>query len=200
MPAETTPQTNTTTAAAEAARKPLAERLQEKLGGYVALSTAIIAAAAGISSLAMARHSGKATAQLVESADQWSFYQSKSIKSYIVGVERNQLSFMIVKPEDAERLAKTQKDEAEKLAKLDKEKDEIMANAKALSASSKRHSALGGMLGNAVTLFQIAIANMAIAALSKRVLFWMVGLGLGLGGLAYVGWYLLMLYNVVGLG
>ena len=46
----------------------------------VALSSALLAGFAAVSSLMAGHHANEAMMSQIESADQWSFYQSKSIK------------------------------------------------------------------------------------------------------------------------
>jgi hypothetical protein len=158
-------------------------RLHQNLSTYVALTAAIMAALAGISSLLMARHGGRATSQLIQSTNYWNYYQAKSLKSYILtseGVTLNALG----KPQDEKAAAK--------LAQIEQEKNEIKKQAEDAAANSKLQGFFSGLLGTAVTFFQIAIANAAIAALSKKPPFWFVSLILAAVGIGYFIYYALL--------
>jgi hypothetical protein len=164
------------TAIAEKATKPF----QERLGLYVSFTTAIVAAIAALCSLLMARHGGRSTSDLVQATNSWNYYQAKSLKSYILTSEEHLLEAMgKTLPVDANA----------KLAQLEEEKRKIKATAEAYTARSQENGRLGGILGNAVTLFQIAIANAAIAALAKRPGFWFVSVVLAAIGLVFVVQY-----------
>jgi hypothetical protein len=158
----------------------LTERLTAKMSAYVALSTAILAAITAIAALLMTRHSGRATSELVKASNSWNYYQAKSLKSYILTSEKTILTGMDKSPDP--------KAEA-KLAELEEEKKTIKAEAEAHTTASEQNSKLSRLLGDAVTLLQIAIANSAIAALSKKLGFWMVGLGFGLIGIGFLAYY-----------
>lgn len=161
---------------------PTKAKLVERLGFYVSFTTALIAALAAITSLIMTRHGGRATADLVQASSSWNYYQAKSVKSYILSSEEHLLQAM-GKPIASETAAK--------LAEIETDKQKIKATAEAYTLRSQENGRLSGILGNAVTLFQIAIANAAIAALAKRVGFWLVSVGLGLAGLGFVIFYAL---------
>lgn len=170
------------TQTATAIQPPLRKTIHEKLGFYVSFTTAIIAAVAAISSLLMARHSGRATADLVQASNSWNYYQAKSLKSYILTSESHLL----------EAVGKPMKEaDAAKLAEIEQEKTRIKTTAEAYTQRSQQNGALSGILGNAVTLFQIAIANAAIAALAKRPGFWLISVGLGLAGVGFLIYYAL---------
>jgi hypothetical protein len=168
--------------------QPKSKTLQEKLGTYIALSTAIMAALAGIASLLMARHGGKATSQLIQATNYWNYYQAKSLKSYILTSEGTLLSAM-GKQQDPK--------DAAKLADIEKEKKDIQTQAAQATANSELHGRYSHILADAVTLFQIAIANAAIAALSKKPNFWFVSIGLGIIAAGCLGYYGLIVAGVI---
>jgi hypothetical protein len=174
-----------------ASPKTLGERVTDRLPMYVALTAAIIAALAGISSLLMGRHGGKATSQLIQASNNWNYYQAKSLKTYILGSEKNLFEAMGKDPKD---------DAKASLVRLEAEKTEIKAQAEECTRLSEWHGKLAGTLGDAVTLFQIAIANAAIAALARKPLFWLVSLGLGLVGAAFLAYYGLQVFGVLAVG
>jgi hypothetical protein len=154
--------------------------LVEKLPMYVSLTAAIVAALAGISSLLMARHGGQATSQLIQASNNWNYYQAKSLKTYILGSEANLFGAMGKDPAT---------DTKATLARLETEKQEIKAKAEECGRLSAWHGMLSHTLGDAVTLFQIAIANAAIAALARKPAFWVVALSLAAGGVGFMAYY-----------
>lgn len=155
-------------------------RLHERLGFYVSFTTAVIAAIAAISSLLMARHSGRSTADLVQASNSWNYYQAKSLKSYILTSQGHMLEAMGKPMKDADTA---------KLAEIEQEKNKIKATAEAYTLRSQQNGSLAGILGDAVTLFQIAIANAAIAALAKRPGFWLISVVLAIAGLGFLAYY-----------
>jgi hypothetical protein len=76
--------------------------------------------------------------------------------------------------------------DAAKVAKYGKEQEDISKEASGLERESAEHIQRHEKLASAVTLFQIGIAVSAIAVLTKRRLFWFVGLVFGCGGLAFL--------------
>jgi len=150
----------------------------------VALSTAIIAAFAAISSLLAGDHANEAMVSQIQSSDKWAYYQAKSIKASVLGAKIAMIESLDKKPNP--------KDE-EKLAEYGKDQEEISKEATALEHEAKEHLERHKKLASGVTLLQIAIAIGAISALTKRKAFWGVSLLFGLGG---VGFLLTELFSV----
>jgi len=143
----------------------------------VALSTAIIAALAAITSLLAGDHANEAMVSQIKASDQWAYYQSKGIKSGVLSTKIALIDAMEKKP--------SAKDE-EKLAEYKKEQDEISKEASALAHEAEEHLAKHKKLAAGVTLLQIAIAVGAISALTKRKVFWGVSLLFALGGVIFL--------------
>jgi len=143
----------------------------------VALSTAIIAAFAAISSLLAGDHANEAMVSQIESSDQWAFFQAKSIKAAV-------LSTKIALIESQGKKAEA-KDE-EKIAEYGKEQEEIKKEAEAKHHEAEVHLKKHKLLAGGVTLLQIAIAVGAISALTKRKIFWGVSLLFGLSGVGFL--------------
>ena len=64
-----------------------AKHSRESWISWVALSTAILAVLAAIASLLSGEHANEAMMSQIETADQWSYYQAKSIKSAVLDVK-----------------------------------------------------------------------------------------------------------------
>src|SRR5690242_12140056 len=60
------------------------EKKERKWSFYVAISTAIMAVFAAISSLLAGHHSNEALIDQIKASDQWNYYQAKGIKAEIV--------------------------------------------------------------------------------------------------------------------
>ncbi len=78
------------------------------------------------------------------------------------------------------------------MGRLNQEKDQIKTAAQRLAAQEETLAKKAGDLGLAVILFQLAIMSSATAALTKKKILWLVGLGLGVWGLVYVGMSLMV--------
>jgi hypothetical protein len=143
----------------------------------VALSSAFLAAFAAVASLKAGHYANEAMASQIEAANQWSYYQSKSIKE----------SQLRGKVEILEALNKTASEaDKAKLTEYAKEKGEIQHHAEELTREAKSELHTHVILAHGVTLFQIAIAVGAISALTRKKPFWFVSLGAGLVGLGFL--------------
>ena len=72
---------------------------------YVAISTALMAVLAAISSLFAGHHSNEALVDQIRASDQWAYYQAKGIKAEIKSLA---YSLNQAKPEDISRYRKEQ--------------------------------------------------------------------------------------------
>ncbi len=142
----------------------------------VALSSAILASLAAVASLNAGHYANEAMITQIESANQWSYYQSK-------GLKESQLKSRI------EILAALGKMTAEsdqlKLDQYKIDKEEIQKNAERLEHEAKHDLRTHQVLARSVTLFQVAIAVGAISVLTKRRRFWLVSLAFGAVGLGF---------------
>lgn len=144
---------------------------------WVALSTAVLAVLAAIAGLLSGSHANEAMMSQIEASDQWGYYQAKSIKASILET-RTTLGGEI-----------SQKDR-EKAAQYVAEQSEIKREAEAKQAEARRNFHQHEVFARSVTMFQIAIAVAAISALTKRRLYWLGSLGVGVVGLVFLalGW------------
>jgi Domain of unknown function (DUF4337) len=142
----------------------------------VALSSALLAAFAAVASLLAGHNANEAVISQIESSDQWSYYQSKSIKEAQIAGKLDILA-ALDKP-----VADTDKS---KVAQYEKEKEDVRKDAERLEKESKHLLRTHEALAVSVTLFQIAIAVGAISVLIKRKSFWSVSLVAGLIGVGF---------------
>ena len=143
----------------------------------VAVSTAIFAAVAAIASLLAGQHINEGMINQLRASDQWAYYQAKGIKANILEAKMGLL--------EAEGKTPSAADTA-KVAKYAEEQDEISKEALALQAESAVHLARHERFSSAVTFFQIGIAVSAISVLTRRRLFWFIGIAFGVAGLAFL--------------
>jgi len=147
----------------------------------VALSSALLAGLAAVCSLLAGHHANEAMVDQIQSSDKWAYYQAKGIKAAVLGSKMELL--------EAEGKPVAAKDR-QKMADYKKEQDEIAADAKEKEKASEEHLRVHLIFARGVTLFQIAIAIGAIAALTNRRTFWFVSLAFGFVGIFFLaqGW------------
>jgi hypothetical protein len=169
----------------------MAEEPKEKWLNYLALTTVILAVCATLSTFKGAGYSTRSVLSQTLASDQWAYYQSKSIKSYLYEIQKETLELEFKK--DKIRGAKTLQEEyekkidlyAQKIKKYEGEKAEISKEAKRLEGlrdDAQKHS---GIFGLAVIFLQIAILLSSIAALMKKKIVWVIGMGAGAVGVIY---------------
>ena len=151
---------------------------KEKWTLYVALSTAFMAVLAAVAGLLAGHHANEALIERVKASDQWSFYQSKSLKSEMVASSDHLVHTLSPNT--------TGKDHSADLARYEREKATIRRTAEEAEKASERHLSRHVPLASAVTAFQIAIAISAISLLTKRRNFWHLGLLLSLIGIGFL--------------
>jgi len=151
-----------------------AEHDGEKWISWVALSTAILAVLAAIAGLLSGMHANEAMMSQIESSDQWAYYQAKGVKAAVLDAKMS-LSGAAATEEDKTKAERYQEEQKE----IQKE-----ANAKQNEAKSNFHQ--HEIFARGVTMFQIAIAIAAIAALTKKPRFWIVSLLFGIAGCIFL--------------
>jgi hypothetical protein len=144
-----------------------AEHSGERWTLGVALSSALIAALAAISSLLAGHHSDEALIEQMKATDQWSYYQAKGIKANILASKM-----------DLQRALSKESDPSDekKVRQYSTDQEQIKNEAEKAQEKSEAHIKAHNVLARGVTLFQIAIAIAAISVLTKRKWFWFVGL------------------------
>jgi len=153
-----------------------AEESKEKWIMGVALTSAFLAALAAVSSLMAGFHANEAMIQRIKSSDQWSFYQAKGIKSAVLSTKIELLKSF--------KKSVSEQDE-KKIEQYKEDQDKISEDAKKFEEDSEDHLKHHETLAHSVTLFQVAIAVGAIAALTRRKMFWFVSMGFGAIGLVF---------------
>lgn len=170
----------------------MSEDKKEKWLTYMAITTVIIAVIATLSTFKGGGYSTKSLLNQTKASDQWAYFQSKSIKSYIYDMRAENLelqSEMLAKQKsDEDVIAKYNKkveDYRLKVKKYETEKEEIKKIATSfekLRDECKTHS---DAFGIAVIFLQISILLSSIATLSKKRFVWVCSIILGSVGILY---------------
>jgi len=143
---------------------------------FVALSTAIMAVLAAISSLIAGDNVNEALIAQVKSSDQWAYYQAKGIKYEIAGATGRIIS-------SANNKVYV---DSSKIARYEADKEQIRVKAESYEKQSEALLIRHKILARAVTLFQIAIAISAISILSKKRSLWITSIILALIGVFFL--------------
>jgi DNA repair exonuclease SbcCD ATPase subunit len=163
---------------------------------YTAISLVFIAVLATVATQWSGKYSGQVLVQLNDStfkqaqaSDKWSYYQAKSIKQNLYEALR-ELAPKNPTADEANAAqslaafkAKVDKYESEK-AKIKQDAEKLEAERDTAREAAARASKLGGKMGTAISVFQIAVALGSICLVTKKRPLWY--LSLGLAGLATV--------------
>jgi hypothetical protein len=169
----------------------MSEESKEKWLSYLALTTVILAVCATLSTFKGAGYSTRSVISQTQAANQWAYYQAKSIKGYLYEIQKESLELEFKK--DKMKGAKVFSDEYEKkiaqysqkIKRYDEEKAVISQEAKKMELirdDAQKHSQVFGL---AVIFLQIAILLSSISALLKRKSIWVLGSATGVVGLVY---------------
>jgi hypothetical protein len=125
-------------------------------------------------------------------SDQWAFYQSKSIKSYIYDMRRENIEMQVASLEkqkgNEELISKYNgmiSDYTQKVKTYESEIEAIKKVTKGYENTREENKQHSGKFGIAVIFLQISILLSSIATLSKKRFVWICGLVLGLIGIFY---------------
>jgi hypothetical protein len=178
----------------------MAEEKKESWLNYLALATVMLAVCATLSTFKGGSFSTRSVMSQTQAANQWAFYQAKSIKSYLYEIQKEILELDVneaqgLSPQTSESHKEKIASYADKIARYESEKATIAAEAKRLEAvrdDAQRHAQIFGI---AVIFLQIAILLSSIASLMKKKLVWYVGLVVGLAGVVYFANGFLLLFD-----
>jgi hypothetical protein len=140
---------------------------------WVALSTAILAVLAAITSLLSGENANEAMLSQIEASNQWNYYQAKSIKAAVLDAK---IAFTGASNES----------DQSKRARYEQEQQEIRSEAEHKQAAAKSYFHKHQVFARGVTMFQIAIAIAAISALTKKRSLGVVSLVFGAFGCAFL--------------
>lgn len=161
----------------------------------IAVTTAVLAVCAALSSLlagraahhSLAELNGAAIAQNLAS-DQWNFYQAKGIKRHVFEVQRDALRLsgaagaavqVAAYNKEIKRYASEQGEIQKEAKARERERDEAKVIAQRYDTRYQR-------LSLAVAFFQIGIVVCSVAAIIRRPFLWYLGLAGGAVGLFFL--------------
>jgi hypothetical protein len=155
---------------------------------WLSLSTAIIAVLAAIAALESGSFANDAIVQKNDAVlhqskadDAWAYYQSNGVEAAVYAIQAEETS----KPELAARWRREGEREMTERAEIRKRAEEEDRRVAEVDAESERSLHVHHQFAKGVTIFQVAIALSAIAALTRRKPMWWVSLGLGVVGAAF---------------
>jgi hypothetical protein len=163
------------------------ETQKEKWMGYLALSTAIMAVLAALTTLYMGKFSSRAIMAQGQESNEWAFYQAKSIKQHSFEMSNHALSLQFRSqkglPADvAADYEKTIAKYVEEIKRYDAEKKGIKVKAEGIAKTKNKAQEMGGNFAYALIFLQIAIMLSSLASLTKRHYLWHIAL------VCTVGW------------
>ena len=163
---------------------------KEKWQGWLALSTAIMAVLAALTTLYMGKYSSRAIMAQGQESDQWAHYQAKSIKghTYEVNLKALELQYLLQKgitQETAAEYQKTLSKYGEEIKRYDVEKKEIKDKAEGIAKVKLKAQEMGGDFAYALIFLQIALMLSSIASLTKRHYLWYIALVCNVGWLFF---------------
>lgn len=169
---------------------------KERWMGWLALSTAIIAVLAALTTLYMGKFSTRAVLLQGVESNQWAYYQAKSIKQHTFEIQKERLELELatqgekLSPAARERYGKAIATYGDEVKRYDGEKKEIKAKAEGLALLKEKAQFMGGNFGYSLIFLQIAIMLSSVASLTKRHYLWHIGMS------ACAGWLLFFLNAV----
>jgi hypothetical protein len=163
-----------------------AEKAKERWMGWLALSTAVMAVLAALTTLYVGKYSSKAIMNQGLESDQWAYYQAKSIKQHTFDMSRKSLELQYRSqkglPADvAADFEKTLSRYGDEVKRYDTEKKEIKDKAEGIAKSKLTAQAMAGNFGYSLIFLQIALMLSSLASLTKRHYLWHIALVSTLG-------------------
>ncbi len=174
----------------------MAEPAKETWIQWVALTTTVLAVCAAISSLKASSYSTRVQLFTTKEANQWAWYQAKSIRESGYRLNRDLLQVTKLESKNAQAqksIADTLKRYEEEIGRYSREKEEIRKDAEKIIKEQELLKQHNGAFSLAVMILQIAIMMSAVGALIKKRRMWYVGMALGVWGMVYMvnGFFLL---------
>jgi hypothetical protein len=159
---------------------------KEKWMGWLALSTAIMAVLAALTTLYMGKFSSRAIMSQGLESDQWAYYQAKSIKQHTFVISRQALDLQYrsqkaLSPEVVADYQNTLAKYGEDIKRYEVEKKEIKDKAESIAKEKHKAQDMGGNFAYGLIFLQIALMLASISSLTKRKYLWYIALLCNLG-------------------
>lgn len=169
----------------------MADEKKEPWLSVLALTTVVLAVCATLATFKGGGYSTRSVMSQAQAANQWAYYQSKSIKEYLYDLRKRDVELEL-KHDGPSWTAAKRADYDTLLAEYGRqviryaaEKAAIQKDAQALELSRDHAQEHSKRFGMAVIFLQVAIMLSSIAALMKRKPVWVLGLAVGVVGLVY---------------
>ncbi len=152
----------------------------------VALTTALLAVFAAITTLYLGKYSSKAILNQGLESNQWAYFQAKSIKQHTYEIQKQKLDLDrlcqpgLPKQAEAKFLELTANYD-KNIKRYDKEKEEIKQIAEKHAKEKEAAQAMAGNFGYSLIFLQIGIMLSSVAALTRQKYLWLVGLAVTIG-------------------
>ena len=170
----------------------MADDKKEQWTTYMAITTVIIVVCATLSTFKGGGYSTRSLLYQTQASDQWAYYESKSLKSYIFEMQKDNLELqsqqndkLNVAPEVQAKYQEKIDSYLKKLEQYESEKKQITLSAKKLEADRDECKLHSSAFGIAVIFLQISILLSSISALAKKRYVWFLSLAVGLIGILY---------------
>jgi hypothetical protein len=120
-----------------------------------------------------------------EAANQWGYYQAKSLKQNLAETEARLLT-LLHPPGDTDTAAREAAvaRAAATVKRYDEEKQDVKKEAEALVAAAAHNSKINDRCDHAALPLQLGVVICSVGILSRWRLFWFIGIALGLLGIA----------------
>ena len=169
----------------------MADEKKESWLNYLALTTVVLAVCATMSTFRGGSYSTRTVISQGKAANQWAYYQSKSIKGYLYELHKDNLELDLKAQQG--RLDSSQVNAYDRriaaydsnITRYDKEMAQIQADARNFETVRDHNQAHAQVFGIAVIYLQIAILLSSIAAVLKKKPVWFAGLVVGIIGIGY---------------
>lgn len=153
-----------------------AHHAKERWVGWAALTSALLAALAAVTALQAGHHVNEAGILQTRVSDKWNEYQAKKEKS--LAVESRDM----VLESNGKPVPQADRDY---LKRHGEDEKELKAEAEEMQKEVDEHIARHTPFSYGVTMFQVAIAVVAVSVLSKKPAFFFVSLGFGAVGIFF---------------
>jgi hypothetical protein len=167
----------------------MADDKKEPWLNYLALTTVILAVCATLSTARGGSYSTRSVLSQAQAANQWAYYQAKSLKSYLYEIQKQEIDTEIAAnagrwPEATTALYRgLSADYGAQVARYTAEKDTIQAQARRLEAVRDDAQLHARVFSEAIIYLQIGILMSSVSALLRKKPLWILGSAAGVVGL-----------------
>lgn len=140
---------------------------------YVSLTIVIIAVIGAVAAQWSGKYGSQVQISQIKASDQWSYYESKTIKQHLDEVT---LPLLLHSDTNDAKIAAEIKKLNYDLPRYEGQKTNIQAAALALEATRDQASKRGGKMGLAASFLSVAIATASICTVTKKKPLWFVAM------------------------